>query len=105
MKYRMLVAGIMLVCMQCGWSHGADEIPDTPMEAHVPMRAITSGPAAHWFAYYDKYQFDPSDRYALGMQVAFETRTPQADDAVILGMIDLQENDRWTPFAESTAWC
>lgn len=74
-------------------------------EANVPVQAITSGPKAHWFAYYDKLQFDPSDRYVLGMEVAFEDRAPEAGDAIVLGMVDLQDNNRWVPFAESTAWC
>ena len=34
--------------------------PAQPMEAHVPIRALTSGPQAHWFAYYDKHQFGPT---------------------------------------------
>ena len=41
-----------------------------------PVRAITRGPKHHWFSYYDKWQFDPSDRFALGMQVDFEHRSP-----------------------------
>jgi hypothetical protein len=35
-------------------------------EAFVPARAITKGPAFHWFAYYDKLQFDPTNRFVLG---------------------------------------
>ena len=83
----------------------AETIPEVPMEAHVPIRAITTGPAAHWFGYYDKFQFDPSDRYVLGMEVTFEDRAPTAEDAIVLGMIDTQDDDKWIPFAESTAWC
>ncbi len=73
--------------------------------AVVPLRALTSGPKAHWFAYYDKHQFDPSDRYVLGMEVNFEGRDPEPEDAIALGMIDTQEDDKWIPFGESTAWC
>jgi len=42
------------------WStvRAANELP--------PVRAITRGPLFHWFGYYDKLQFDPSSRYALG---------------------------------------
>lgn len=79
--------------------------PAQPMEAHVPIRALTSGPQAHWFAYYDKHQFDPSDRYVLGMAVSFEDRAPEPEDAISLGMIDTDDGDKWIPFAESTAWC
>lgn len=38
-------------------------------EDNVPVRALTKGPKFHWFGYYDKWQFDPSDRYILGYEV------------------------------------
>ena len=37
--------------------------------ALVLPRALTAGPQFHWFGYYDKLQFGPSDRYVLGMAV------------------------------------
>ncbi len=80
-------------------------VPPEGCEALVPLRALTSGPKAHWFAYYDKHQFDPSDRYVLGMEVPFEDRDPESEDAITLGRIDLQDGDKWMPFAETTAWC
>jgi len=63
------------------------------------------GPGFHWFAYYDKFQFDPTDRYALGMKVLFEHRSPTPQDSIEIGMIDLAEGDRWIPLGETTAWC
>jgi hypothetical protein len=42
----------------------------------APVRAITGEPKYHWFGYYDKLQFDPTSRYALGMQVGFDYRSP-----------------------------
>lgn len=71
----------------------------------VPIRAITRGPSFHWFAYYDKFQFDPTERYALGMEVPFEHRSPTPQDAVEIGMIDLADGDRWIPLGRTTAWC
>ncbi len=68
-------------------------------------RAVTRGPAFHWFGYYDKLQFDPSGRYVLGMQVGFEHRNPGPDDIVKVGMVDLQDGDRWIELGESRAWC
>lgn len=103
-----MTRAILLLLLSGASPVGAGEDPPPPippMEAHVPIRAITAGPMAHWFAYYDKYQFDPSDRYALGMQVGFEHRAPGPDDTTVLGMIDLEDGDKWIPFAESTAWC
>src|SRR5690554_1630153 len=73
-------------------------------EKNTPVRAITKGPEFHWFGYYDKLQFDPSNRYVLGMQVDFEMRSPTKNDVIKLGYIDLQNNDRWTTIGESRSW-
>ncbi len=68
-------------------------------------RAITRGPKFHWFGYYDKLQFDPSCRYVLGMEVDFEHRSPRPDDVVKIGMVDLEDNDKWIELGETRAWC
>ena len=70
-----------------------------------PAQAITSGPEHHWFGYYDKLQFDPSMRYALGMEVDFEHRSPTADDQIRVGWVDLEDGNRWTQLGTSRAWC
>jgi hypothetical protein len=70
----------------------------------APVRAITRGPRFHWFGYYDKLQVDPTGRYALGMEVDFEHRSPRPDDTVRVGMVDLRDNDRWVELGTSRAW-
>jgi hypothetical protein len=70
----------------------------------VPIRAITSPPLNHWFGYYDKLQFDPDSRYALGIGNNFQHRLPTADDFVHIGMIDLKDKDRWIDLGRSYAW-
>jgi len=70
-----------------------------------PVRAVTGGGLFHWFGYYDKFQFDPTDRYVLGMEVAFEHRSPEADDEISVGMVDLGDGDRWIELGRSRAWC
>ncbi len=70
----------------------------------MPVRTITRGPKHHWFAYYDKLQFDPSVRYCLGNAVDFEHRSPTGDDTIEVGMVDLQDGDRWIPLGTSNAW-
>ncbi len=79
--------------------------PEKAFEANVPIRAITHGPKSHWFGYYDKFQFDPSGRYVLGMEVDFDDRPPTPEDVIRLGMVDLEAGDTWTEFAQTTAWC
>ncbi|MBN2269759.1 MAG: hypothetical protein JXN61_04040 [Sedimentisphaerales bacterium] len=69
------------------------------------IRAITRGPKYHWFAYYDKLQFDPTGRYALGMEVDFEHRSPMAEDVIKIGMVDLKDEDHWTELGQTNAWC
>lgn len=69
-----------------------------------PARTITRGPKHHWFGYYDKWQFDPTGRFVLGMEVDFEHRSPTAGDVIRIGMVDLDNHDEWIELGESTAW-
>jgi hypothetical protein len=69
-----------------------------------PTRVITQGPRHHWFGYYDKLQFDPTSRYVLGMAVDFEGRSPTGEDRIEIGMVDLEDNDRWIKLGTSLAW-
>jgi hypothetical protein len=73
-------------------------------ESFPPVRTITRGPAHHWFGYYDKLQFDPTDRFVLSNEVTFEHRTPRADDAIRVGMVDTANNDAWIELGTSRAW-
>jgi hypothetical protein len=72
--------------------------------AGIPVRAITRGPQFHWFAYYDKLQFCPQNRFVLGNQVGFEHRSPTPEDGIRVGMVDLKDGDRWTELGSSRAW-
>lgn len=83
---------------------GQPEAGQTAADGLPPVRTITKGPKHHWFGYYDKWQFDPTDRYVLGMEVDFEHRSPQPGDEIRIGLIDLEDNDRWTDIGASTAW-
>lgn len=92
-------AAASLACMTKGQSGWAQEGPDFP-----PTRVITRGPKHHWFGYYDKLQFDTACRFVLGMEVDFEHRSPTADDVIGIGMVDLEDGDRWIELGESRAW-
>ncbi|HEV7347370.1 hypothetical protein [Telluribacter sp.] len=69
-----------------------------------PVERITDGAHPHWFGYYDKLQVDPTGRYALGMQAPFEGHTPGPDDPLEIGLIDLQDNNKWRKLGTSNAW-
>ncbi len=75
-----------------------------PNDEYPPQRTITRGPKHHWFAYYDKLEFDPSGRYCLGMEVEYEHRSPRPDDVIKIGMVDLKEDDKWIELGQSVAW-
>jgi len=76
----------------------------SPNVDQPPIRAITRGPKFHWRGYYDKNLFDEHDRFVLANEVDFEGRTPEPTDKLTVGMIDLQNNDEWTPLGTTTAW-
>lgn len=78
----------------------AEPAPNFP-----PTRVITKGPGFHWFGYYDKLQFDPTNRFVLTNKVGFEHRSPTAEDVIEVGMVDLQDKDKWIPLGKSNAWC
>lgn len=70
-----------------------------------PVRAVTRGPAHHWFGYYEKSPWDASGRWLLAMEVGFAGRAPRPDDMVRLGRIDMESGSgRFESFAESAAW-
>ena len=75
-----------------------------PDEIAAPVRTITRGPKCHWFGYYDKDQFCPTGRFALSNEVDFEHRSPTGDDVIRVGMVDLQDKDRWIELGSSRAW-
>jgi len=94
-------AGSAAAATACGWA-GAGQAQDQAGPA--PVRAITRGPKFHWFGYYDKLQIDPTGRYALGIEVDFEHRSPRADDVIRVGMVDLLDDDHWIELGTSCAW-
>ncbi len=71
---------------------------------YPPVRTITRGPKFHWFGYYDKDQFDSSERFVLGSEVDFERRSPTPDDVIKVGTVDLHDGDKWIELGETHAW-
>lgn len=68
------------------------------------VQAITSGDKQHWFGYYDKWQINASGRYALGNEVDLFFRSPTPGDKLKIGLIDLENGNKWTEIGSSTAW-
>lgn len=65
---------------------------------------LTTGPRFHWFGYYDKFPWDISGRYLLSLEVDFMDRVPVPGDVAGIGMIDLQDGNRWIPLAQTEAF-
>jgi hypothetical protein len=100
-EFLRLAAGSIALASASGFAGTAQAADDAKP---APVRAITRGPKFHWFGYYDKLQFDPTGRYALGMEVEFEHRSPRPDDTIRVGMVDLRDDDRWIELGGSRAW-
>jgi hypothetical protein len=78
-----------------------------------PIRVSPVGnkekPTYHGFFFYncsqnELLQFDPSGRYMLAMRVFIEGRIVLATDTGEIGIIDLQNKNKWTKIGETTAW-
>ncbi|MFO7946189.1 MAG: hypothetical protein R6V19_05210, partial [Armatimonadota bacterium] len=74
------------------------------IERHLPVRPLTGGPKHHFFGYYDKFPWDETGQYLLAMETQFIDRPPKPDDAVVIGVIDLQRDGEFEPVAETYAW-
>lgn len=64
---------------------------------------LTSG-KHHFFGYYDKFPWNRSGRYILGLETDFIDRAPEADDVAAIGMIDTANGNAWIPLTHTTAW-
>ncbi len=67
------------------------------------IHAVTHGPAYHFFGYYDKCPWDATGRYLLALETAFMDRRPQPDDEATVGMVDLEDGNRYIPLATTRA--
>lgn len=67
-------------------------------------RAVTRMPGHHSFGYYDKCPWDVTGRYLLALQAPFCDCSPEANDVAALGVVDLQDGERFLPFTETRAW-
>ena len=56
------------------------------------------------FFFYQCLQFDPTDRYVLGMRVHCQDRGVRPTDQAEIGFIDLEDGYRWSQIGNTTAW-
>ena len=73
---------------------------------HLPVKRITPEDGSHYFfGYFDKYPWNKSQRYVLTHKINFMDRQPTGDDTAVIGMIDLQDDNKFIQLAETKAWC
>lgn len=77
---------------------------DNVAEESLLATPVTRPPKQHFFGYYTKRQFDPSDKYLLGLECDIISRLQHVDDRATLGMVDLEDANKWIPLAETGAW-
>ncbi|RUL89377.1 hypothetical protein [Tautonia sociabilis] len=74
------------------------------VRVEAPVRPVTRGPKAHFFGYYDKCPWDATGRFLLGMEIDFCDHQPAPGDELTVGMIDLEDGDRFLPLDRTAAW-
>ena len=79
-------------------------LPGRSDKQEFPVHQITDGEKQHWFGYYDKWQVDPTGRYALGMEVDMLFQSPEPKHTVKIGLIDLVNDNQWKQIGSSKAW-
>ena len=75
-----------------------------PTLVRVSKPGTTENPDYTGFFFYQCLQFDPTDRYILGMKVHCQNRDVVPTDRGEIGVIDLRDGYKWTRIGETTAW-
>jgi hypothetical protein len=70
----------------------------------VSEPGTTENPNYTGFFFYQCLQFDPTDRYMLGMRVHCQNRDVRPTDRADIGVIDLQDGYQWTQIGTTTGW-
>lgn len=68
------------------------------------LHAVTAGPGHHFFGYYDKSPWNASGTLLLAHEAAFNDRPPGADDSVTIGVVHVEDGNRFQPLAAARAW-
>lgn len=99
------LACLLMALWGCSSKKSKPEPPDDIKEVpeFTPIK-LTSGPKQHWFGYYDKIEVSPTGRYVLACEVDTIHRSPTNEDVLKVGMIDLEDGNKWIELGESRSW-
>mgnify|MGYP000893348913 CR=1 FL=1 len=97
MKKSMLM---LAAAALAGGACGAEGFP-----SFSQPRAVTSGPKDHLFAsYYAINAWSGDGRYVTVLETDVKGRLATEDDPATLGLVDLKDNNRFIPLAETRCW-
>ena len=68
------------------------------------LQAVTHRPHHHFFGYYDKSPWDASGRFLLAHRASFNDRAPTSADELTIGVVDLQDDNKYVPLGSTLAW-
>jgi hypothetical protein len=75
-----------------------------PISRPCPIRRVGDGSRHHFFGYYNKHPWDRTGRYLLAQQVPMFTADLTGKESAEVGFFDLEDNDRFHPVGETSAW-
>ena len=94
-----LLAAVALCCVACRTS-GPAPFP----EISEPV-AVTSGPHDHFLAsYFAINSWSRDNRYLSVLETDINGRLPEAGEYCTLGLVDLQDGNRFIPVAKTCTW-
>ena len=68
-------------------------------------RAVTQGPHEHFLAsYFAIDSWSPNRRYMLVLETDVNGRLPEADERCTLGVVDLEDDNRFIPITTTACW-
>jgi hypothetical protein len=73
-------------------------------DARDRLSAVTSGPDHHFFGYYEKSPWNASGTRLLAHAATFNDRPPGADDSVTIGVVHVEDGNRFQALATTRAW-
>ncbi len=98
------LTGLGLSLSRAGAAPKAMATPAEVVRIDAPIRAVTAGPKAHFFGYYDKCPWDASGRYLLGMEIGYCDRNPEPGEPLTVGLIDTDDGNRFVELDRTLAW-
>lgn len=73
-------------------------------KAADPVKPVTRGPLHHFYGYYDKSPWNASGSLLIGHEAGFNDRAPVAEDKIGIGVIHVDDDNRYERLTDGHAW-